>query len=92
MTRPCPAEFLTAYLSTVAKRWAETGVYDRLARTAGFQQLRRLHPAKKHAIQAGLSYLGALIGKNAPEQTIVEEVAKSVLEDAPPSRLINGGP
>lgn len=90
---PSLADTLTAYTTNVIKRWAEAGVYDRLARSPGFERLKGLSPAARYALEAGLSFLGAVAQTNLPERSPAQRVAKALATDAPAElskRLLNG--
>jgi hypothetical protein len=93
--RPTADEAVDAYLATVAKRWAEGNVYDRLGYSTAFGKLRDLPPAAKYGIEAGLSYLASLADVNLGRSGKIAELVRALVTDAPAElskRIINGKP
>jgi hypothetical protein len=93
MQLPPVPEALVVYLAGITKRWAETGVYDRLNQVPEFRRLKGADVRVKYVIEAFLNYAGAVFTTNMPARTPAQKYVKMVLEDAPAElskRLING--
>lgn len=85
---------LAITLASYAKRWMESGVYDRIMNTELGQQLRGLDPKAKYGIEGVLYVLTALLDQKFADDTAVKALVKELGMDAGPEiakRMINGG-
>ena len=85
---------LAIALSGYAKRWMESGVYDRFINTEFGQQLKGLDPKAKYGIEGGLYILTAILEQKFGEDTPIKALIKELSMDAGPEiakRMINGG-
>lgn len=80
-------------LSGYARRWMESGVYDRLMNTELGKQLKELDPKAKYGIEGGLYVLTAILEQKFGEDTALKVLVRELGMDAGPEiakRMING--
>lgn len=79
--------------ASYAKRWMESGVYDRLFKTKYGEKIKRLDKRAAYGIEFGLNFLTSVLDQKISEDTALKKFIKEVCMDAASElskRLLNG--